>query len=213
MPYSEYRPGSDGHGPARAHRQLRGRLAAKLHADLYRGPLRHRRHRLDQDRLPVCDRFRSGAVHRSEGRRATPPSKPRTAPRSRPGGSSSATSGPGTARSTSTWSRTSSRRATPSRSASATGASARRASACRPIARASSSSTSWSMRSRPTIMSRCRKVPRSGSCRAGRALARLSSDLRARQSEPFRLALKIDDKWGNPSDRVERVGPSRRRWR
>src|SRR4029453_15089317 len=26
-----------------------------------------------------------------------------------------------------------------------------------------------------------------------------------RAGAPFRLALKIDDKWGNPSDRVERV--------
>ena len=38
-----------------------------------------------------------------EGARATPRSRPPTAPRSRPSGSSSATSAPGAARSTSAW--------------------------------------------------------------------------------------------------------------
>ncbi len=96
--------------------------------------------------------------------RATRQSKPRMVPRWNANGSSSATSGRGAGRSISAWLSTSSHRATRSRSALATGASARPASGCRPIARANSNFTCSPIRSRPTIMCRCRKAQRSRSC-------------------------------------------------
>ncbi len=67
MPYSDYRPDLMGSATLDAVGQLRGGLAAELHAGLHGGRLRRRRHRLDQDRLPLRHRFRARAVHRSEG--------------------------------------------------------------------------------------------------------------------------------------------------
>src|SRR5215471_5161097 len=47
--------------------RLRGWLPAKLRARLHGGRLRGRRHRLDQDRLSLRHRLRSGTIHRSAG--------------------------------------------------------------------------------------------------------------------------------------------------
>ena len=68
MPYSDYRPDLMGSATLDAVGQLRGGLAAELHAGLHGRRVRRRRHRLDQDRLPLRHRLRPGAVHRSRRR-------------------------------------------------------------------------------------------------------------------------------------------------
>ncbi len=47
--------------------KLRGGLDAKLHAGLHGRGVRGGRYRLDQDRLPLCNRFRPRAIHRPQG--------------------------------------------------------------------------------------------------------------------------------------------------
>ena len=65
--------------PSRPTGAVRGRQLPVVHAGLHRRLFRHRRHRLDQDRPPLRERHGAAAIHRSQGLRTTPRSRPRTA--------------------------------------------------------------------------------------------------------------------------------------
>ena len=61
------------------------------------------------------------------------------------------------------------------------------------------------MRSRPTTTSRCPKVPKSRSRPDPGMKWHAFLPTCARSGTPFRLTFKVDDKWGNPSDLVDRT--------